>query len=374
MAATPVVTFFEERLPQSEIKSLIVAKYLTSWGKIMATRHGRETSKIAYIDLFAGPGRYRDGNDSTPLLIIKRALLVPELRQNLVTVFNDANPDSCAALEQSIRALPGFDTLAYQPIVVNRTVDDEVAASFQRIRMIPSLVFLDPWGYKGVSLDLIDSTIKDWGCECVFFFNYRRLNPAIDNPVFANHVDAFFGADTAQQLRRIGDRLGPRRREELILDALKAALRRTYGQYVMAFCFKAAGGVRTNHYLVHVTKNVLGYVIMKQIMAELSSYKVDGVPSFEFVPGRQIQPILEAPLQKLIDELRLRFAGRSASVRQVYEQHNIDTPYILPNYKDALRALESQDLIDIDPPVGKRPTRGGVVTLKDQAVVTFPRR
>jgi len=56
--------FFDERDDQSEVKARIVSKYFYVWAKIIVP-HAR-SQRIAYIDLFAGPGRYKDGSASTP--------------------------------------------------------------------------------------------------------------------------------------------------------------------------------------------------------------------------------------------------------------------------------------------------------------------
>jgi hypothetical protein len=80
--------FFEETKEQSLVKSAIVSKYFWAWAKVMMPRVKSAGKKIAYIDLFAGPGRYKDGTQS---------------------------------------------------------------------------FFVDPWGYKGLSLQLVNAVVKDWG-------------------------------------------------------------------------------------------------------------------------------------------------------------------------------------------------------------------
>jgi len=58
--------FFEERLDQSEVKARIVQKYFFAWANvIMPTAQKYGGDKIAYIDLYCGPGRYKDGAAST---------------------------------------------------------------------------------------------------------------------------------------------------------------------------------------------------------------------------------------------------------------------------------------------------------------------
>jgi hypothetical protein len=51
-------------------------------------------------------------------------------------------------------------------------VDEQVTQLIERTHLPPTLSFLDPFGYKGLSNRLIQAYLKDFGCECIFFFNY----------------------------------------------------------------------------------------------------------------------------------------------------------------------------------------------------------
>lgn len=106
--------FFNESSEQSQIKAEIVAQYFWAWAKIIIpTVKKSRTNRIAYIDLFAGPGRYVDGTKSTPLLVLERAINDEDMRQMLVTMFNDANKDNTASLEQAINEIPSIENLRY---------------------------------------------------------------------------------------------------------------------------------------------------------------------------------------------------------------------------------------------------------------------
>jgi three-Cys-motif partner protein len=71
-------SFFQESKEQSKIKTAIVSKYFDAWARVIIGAQERYNfdadPKIAYIDLFAGPGRYEDGTQSTPLLILEKAI------------------------------------------------------------------------------------------------------------------------------------------------------------------------------------------------------------------------------------------------------------------------------------------------------------
>ena len=75
--------------------------------------------RLAYIDLFAGPGRYDDNTKSTPLLVLETAVENPDLSKMLVTVFNDKDQDNAKSLENAIAQIPNIDRLKFKPQVRN---------------------------------------------------------------------------------------------------------------------------------------------------------------------------------------------------------------------------------------------------------------
>jgi three-Cys-motif partner protein len=367
--------FFDESREQSLVKATIVSKYFWAWARVIIPVAKRHSGRIAYIDVFAGPGRYRDGTKSTPLRILEQAIADPDMRGMLVAVFNDADEQNCRSLENAIAALPGIETLKHKPIIYNYIVNENFAELFEGGPIVPSLVFIDPWGYKGLSLRLINSVLKDWGCDCIFFFNYNRINMGLPNVAVDQHLDALFGEERARRLRERLDRLSASERELAIVEELAQALREKGGTYVLPFRFRNEQGTRTSHHLIFVSKHVKGYEIMKEIMAKESSSAAQGVPSFEYNPADVTYPLLfelSRPLDALEGMLLETFAGQSLTMREVYERHHVGRRYIKRNYKDALRKLEANDRIRTDPPAAKRKKKGGEVTFADSVHVNFP--
>jgi len=148
--------FFAESREQSQIKARIVAKYFWAWARVIIPSAKAHGNPIAYIDLFAGPGRYEDGTLSTPLMVLQRAIDDPDMRNMLVTTFNDRDVRNVGKLRAAVEALPGINTLKYQPQIANEVVGEQLAAMFAKVRMVPTFFFVDPWGYKGLSLGLIN--------------------------------------------------------------------------------------------------------------------------------------------------------------------------------------------------------------------------
>jgi three-Cys-motif partner protein len=369
--------FFIESREQSQIKARIVAKYFWAWAKVIIPTTKRHGNRIAYIDLFAGPGRYDDGTLSTPLLILKRAIEDADMRHMLVTLFNDRDAANVGKLKADIAALPGIETLKYPPQVTNEIVGEDIERRFAAIRLVPTFFFVDPWGYKGLSLGLIKSVLQNWGCDCVFFFNYNRVNMGLSNVAVKEHMDALFGKQRADKLRETLSSLRAADREAAIIEELAQSLKEMGGSYVLPFTFKDEAGNRTRHHLIFVTKHFRGYEIMKEIMAKESSEHIQGVPSFEYSPAPERYPTLfdlTRPLDDLGGMLLNDFAGESVTMENIYLRHSVGKPYIRGNYKRALAALEAEGKIKAEPPAVRRRKIKGEVTFPEHVMATFPKR
>jgi hypothetical protein len=139
----------------------------------------------------------------------------------------------------------------------------------------------------------------------------------------------------------------------------------------LPFTFKNDAGTRTSHHLIFVSKHPLGYGIMKDIMARESSLHEQGVPSFQYSPADRRFPLLfelNRPLDDLENMLALEFAGRTLTVEEVYEWHNVGRRFIKKNYKDVLRQMEAEGAIRCEPAKRRKNT------LRDNVRVTFSRK
>ncbi|HEY3324980.1 MAG TPA: three-Cys-motif partner protein TcmP [Planctomycetota bacterium] len=279
-------TFFDEIREQSLVKATIVEKYFDAWAGVITGAQNKwrpnQDHRIGYVDLFAGPGRYKDGAISTPLRVLQKAIEKPIYADRLLTIFNDKDEENVRSLEDAIRTLPGIERLKNKPEIWNTEVGEKIAQDFARINTIPILAFIDPWGYKGLTLNLVNSFLKSWGCDCLFFFNYGRINAGLSNPFVHEHMCALFGNERAKRLESDLEPMTPSDRELAIVNQLATALREYGHRFVLPFRFRNEAGTRTTHHLILVTKHFKGYDLMKEIMAKASTKEEQGVPSFEF--------------------------------------------------------------------------------------------
>lgn len=363
--------FFEGSTEQSRVKAAIVADYFWAWAKVILPTVKARRGRLAYVDLFAGPGRYQDNTLSTPLLVLRKAIDDADMRRHLEMVFNDANPEHAKSLQREIDSFPGNEDLAIRPRVTDEEVGNKIFSTLERYKEIPTLLFVDPWGYKGLSLGLINAILRNWGCDCIFFFNYNRINAGLSNPVVKRHMDVLFGEPRADALRKKLEPLQPNEREITVVEELAQSLKELGARYVLPFCFKNEAGKRTSHHLIFASKHPKGYEMMKEIMWGHSSEHHQGVASFGYCPASVIHPLLfelNRPLDDLEEMLSSEFTGQTISVDLIYQLHNIGRPYVRKNYKEVIRAMEANGAVRANPPADKRRKN----TLADKTLITFP--
>ena len=364
--------FFGEVREQSAIKTSIVEHYFYAWSKIIMNTQDRyrgTENRVGYIDLFAGPGKYKSGKMSTPLRILTRAIDDKNLRERLVTIFNDKSKEHCSSLKDAINKLEGISKLKHKPSVFDAEVDDALAEIFEDVKLPPSLAFIDPWGYKGLSLRLVDALIKDWGCDCIFFFNYARINAGLSNPTVKKHMTALFSS-RSESLSAELKQLDPKERESVIIEALAEELGSLSNKLVLPFSFMNDSGSRTSHHIIFVTKEFKGYEVMKDIMARQSSSIEQGVANFQYCPANNNKQGLLFELNRPLDDLESmllnQYAGKTLKFDQVYKEHSVGKPYTKKNYKDVLKGMENKKTIHT---YGRKSNRG----FADDLRIGFPR-
>ncbi|MFC2140682.1 three-Cys-motif partner protein TcmP [Acidobacteriota bacterium] len=158
-------SFFEKQTEVSKVKAEIISKYFTGWACVMTSQ---KADKIAYVDLFSGPGRYKDGNLSTPLLVLEKAIDNQKICQKIQFIFNDSDARNTELLKKEIESFIGVNKLRYSPTLYNWAIDEKTAKAFENISKVPTLSFIDPWGYKGLSLPLIRALVRPYP-KSIFF-------------------------------------------------------------------------------------------------------------------------------------------------------------------------------------------------------------
>lgn len=361
--------FYQTPSDASRVKQAIVATYFGAWKNVLKTWKTRP--RLAYVDLYSGPGMYADGSPSTPLLVLQQAVEDEYLGDKFVGVFNDGDPQLASELRKNIAELPGIEHLRTQPKVYEHSVSEAVVRLTPKI---PTLLFADPWGYKGLSLALIEAFLSLAGSDCVFFFNYNRINAGLGWEGFDEPLDGVFGRQRAEALRKRVVGLSPSRREQEIIKEMEAALKEIGARCTVRFRFVSSKADRTSHHLLFASKDPKGCLIMKDVMKTRSSTLVQGIGSFEFtgVTTAEEQMLLPGigPLHALCEELSQKFAGVTLTFRQLLSQDDHPTA-AESNYRDAILQLENDGIVILTVTGRERRKIGDKLTLPNDAVITF---
>ncbi|MGL5712373.1 MAG: three-Cys-motif partner protein TcmP, partial [Paraclostridium sp.] len=372
--------FFCEARDGSVVKVEIVSKYFSTWIK----RKKNKVDKLTYIDLYSGQGIYDDGTESTPIKIIKHCLEDDVISNKIEMIFNDMNKYTSAKLRENINNLENIEKLKYNPLVFNQKIDSRSGNEFRLDDIGDSFAFIDPFGYKGLSKNLIDKLTEIWESECLFFFNYNEINRAIRNNKVEESINDLFGYECANTIRYKIDELyfesgissqeQTAERETIIIDEFCSQFNQE-NKFVLPFRFESEARKCTSHYLIFVTKNYISFKIMKDIMNEISTYNIDGVGSFSYIPNYNnryknsltykysISNIED--LENMIYELEHK--GKEITVKKLCRKYVINTRFTEKNIKDALKSMESKQKITVQSKHAHR--RKG--TMSDNNIIIF---
>lgn len=132
---------------------------------------------------------------------------------------------------------------------------------------------------------------------------------------------------------------------------LRASLRSRLSAplYMREFHFVDEQANRTSHYVVGVTKHIVGLTIMKDIMGKYSSRHENGVASFSREPRvpRQQELLLEDPLDDLKTDLMRRYAGRRLTFAVLIREHFPGTKFDVRHYKLVLGQLAAAGQVQL---------------------------
>jgi len=360
-------SFFEKQTLSSKVKASIVSEYFPKYCSIIIKKHIPE--KIGYIDLFAGPGMYEDGNPSTPILIARNCLKDETLRSKVWMVFNDKEfGDKLKA--NFLEEFPD-GTFENKPFFGNRTVGecDKINEFITRntfkgrYNEQPSVLFIDPWGYKGIETAVLAKFLSYWGNELFIFINSKRINPALENEKFEEPMRCLFPNSYDKTKVEIRKKRTVSERLQFIIDNLGSEYSALLNcqVYYTAFKFQEEDIETTSHYILHLTKNKRGFDLVKQIYNDFANVGTifDGVNTYTFDVKKITNPVEELfdtnseNIDALKNMLLEEYKGRIITSYDLFEEHQQNCLYSRSHYVKALRRLVEEGAVESEFTDGK---------------------
>jgi three-Cys-motif partner protein len=322
-------------------KHEILRRYLGAWLPILGSRH----PKLVIYDGFAGRGRYRDGEDGSPVLTFKRACEAVEAgRPQEVSIrCVESDRDNYLYLSGVIGELKheGVSIDARQDrfdVVANEVADFEQQVRRQRGRVPPIFFFADPFGFSGIHLETLGRllAVKRW--EALLTFMVRDMRRFLDQPNSEAPLSEFFGGSSWRECAGAGDR------EQCLLLCFSRTVReRQIARFATPFRVFEDERRQTLYYLVHLTNEPLGMREMKKAMVKTS-------PEMTFWPVTARPPAqlaLDTAEQSPYPELQKHLLSAYDGQRMAFEELlNLDYPeglWLEPQYRAALKDLHSRE-------------------------------
>jgi len=337
--------------PHTKAKHEILRRYLQAWFPILSSRNGR----VLYIDGFAGPGEYSEGEPGSPVIAINTAK-EHELKLNAELVFRfiEAREDRCEHLEEVLRKIELPDNIKYK---VNCSKFNESLTSLfdeldeQGKRIAPTFAFIDPFGYSDTPFRVIERIMKNRSCEVLITFMSGFLNRFKSDSHKKEAFDLLFGTTEWREI--ILDPDSDEKSEKKIVGFYQKQLE-SVAKYVRAFEMINKSNQPIYH-LIFGTNSIKGLREMKRAM-----WKVDETGMFSFSdrtdPCQTTLIKSEPDYQQLKRLIVNKFKGNAISIEGV--EHFVDETSFRETHfkKPILREMEYANPPEIE--ISHRAKRG----------------
>lgn len=250
------------RGPHTEGKHVVLRSYLNGWLPILGSWNGR----ILFIDGFAGPGEYEDGEDGSPLIALKAFIDHAHkhvIRAEVIFLFIEEDQARADHLRQRIDELRAdLPESAVVEVLTDRfdasmkgvldTLDE------QRKQMAPSFVMVDPFGVSDTPMKVMEGILANPRSELYISFMYESINRFLGTEEFAPRLNELFGSD---EWREALDLAGEERKK-FLYDLYARRLKECGAQHVVHFDLYR--GNRLVYGIFFATQHHKGCDLMKQ--------------------------------------------------------------------------------------------------------------
>jgi len=316
--------------PHTEAKHTILKKYLQAWIPIISRYNG----KVIYIDGFAGPGEYKNGKDGSPIIAIKSVIehkLRNQMRAHFKFLFIEKKKDRCEHLKKILSKIklplsPKID-ITIECNKFHEVIGDILNSLEDKNKSLaPSFVFIDPFGFSGIPLDLIKKIMKNKRCEVLITFMYEDIIRWLELPLNAPHLDALFGTNKWRLINKKCS--NPKDKVIRFHNLYQSQLKGDIGiNYVRSFMMVNKFN-KPDYFLFFGTNNKLGLEKMKESM-----WKVDKFGSFQFSDATYDpeQSVLFEPSPKfsiLKREILNKYKGEKVAIEQLEDFVLLETAFI----------------------------------------------
>lgn len=271
-------------LPHSRAKVELLRRYLSVYLNILS--RWPQMQEIYIFDLMCGEGVYEDGSDGSPVVIMKTIrdhYFANHRTCPKITVWlNDSGESDIEPNEQKVGRAKRFCDQIYRPpsVTVRYSEEDWRVLLSPALRIVNanpnsrSIFFVDPYGYKTIDLDRIETIVQPGNTELLLFL------PAAHLYRFANLAmkKSWPGGAALRKflLRLFGDEHPRFLSAEHFIREIRDAFRAYFGEGVFVDTFTLQADERNVYALFFFTSNALGFEKMLETKWKLDAERGHG--------------------------------------------------------------------------------------------------
>lgn len=132
--------FHKTKKSAAVLKHAIIDQYATPFASKTGSRS--IDNRVAFIDGYAGPGRYDDGEEGSGAMLLRKAHELARFPRKLELHFVEQDPDTVAQLRKVVEA-EGADVTT---TITDGDISRHLPALLDAAKGIPVFVYLDPCG------------------------------------------------------------------------------------------------------------------------------------------------------------------------------------------------------------------------------------
>ena len=344
--------------PHTRGKHMVLEHYMGAWLPIMT----RWNERVLFIDAFAGPGKYSNGELGSPVIAL-RALIdhrarnqIQQTQSEIKYFFIERDEARSKRLEEVLGELQPMLPPKCNYEVVNSTFDEALTEALDSIdeketRLSPAFVMVDPFGVSGTPMRVIGRILENPKSEVYISFMYESINRFKEHPNFEGHLDELFGCPEWRQGIDLAD--GTERKNSFF-NLYERQLKENGAKYVLHFELFERG--RLVYAIFFGTKNLDGCDKMKQAI-----WKVDPFGVFKF-RGNQIGQFtlgesVTVDFGLLENALQEQFREKGwQKIEDVVDFVKSDATGLHSGHlkRDTLTPMEKNGKIEVERPPGRR--------------------
>ena len=305
---------------------------------------------LAYVDAFAGRGRYAYGEAGSPLLIVSTVFGAMDSRRikasHVTFHFVEKDPANFYNLEQELATYAPAQDLRVKVALYQAPFSVASDQIITMMRVITNLPFS--------SWILLATATRPWLCSKTFWhcprprsmvnlmYDFASRAVSMRDEALSRTLDGLFGTTAWRALAP----LTGEERERALLELYRSQLKSGHARYVLPFRMGDDERDRTLYYLLHATKHIKGAQVMKDAM--IASGTPGGL-GYAGAARHRLTPLFDVDAAHLPAKLLEWFSGETLTFDEIVARTFERTGTCKEkDYRACLKELEQTSQIAVE--------------------------